>query len=189
MGIKLSPMEVKNFRASWLKTLTRPILFSLFFLWLIYDDEGLSSLYQYLVAFWGVAIVRVVYIFMRRGVETYQLDADGFSISRWQGKVPWAYVDRVLTYPTPLDTYICFMLKDGQQPKSNLPWPSGLLDKLNSELDRGEVWLSTSNYGDTHDDMLNATFDAFCAAVPDAVREEKECRAPTGHEEGSPNNA
>ncbi len=40
------------------------------------------------------------------------------------------------------------------------------------------MWVSTSIYPDQHFDMLNATFDAFCTAIPDAVREEKECRAP-----------
>ena len=182
-------MKAKIFRASWKRTLLLPTFVSAFMLWLLYDSEYRSDLYQYVLVFWILVIARLLYIFFIRGVETYQIDDDGFTISRWAGKVPWTRVKRILTYPTPLNTYICFMLCDGQQPKSNLPWPSGLLDKLNSELDRGEIWLSTSNYEDTRNDILNTTFDAFCAAVPDAVREENECRVPKGHEEGSRSNA
>ncbi|MBO6506094.1 MAG: hypothetical protein JJ850_03460 [Kordiimonadaceae bacterium] len=174
-------MNSITYRATWLKTLALPTMLTLVLVG-AFDSERnrIETLYVVLI-FWLIAMIRLLYIVLHRGLDSYSVDQDGFTFSRWKGQIRWESIDKIMSYSTPINTYIYFSLKDGNQPQSNRPWPSGLFDRLGSAVDRGEVWVSTSSFNEKHATMLEATFDAFCAAIPGAVREEKECRAPSAH--------
>ncbi len=128
-GHRVRLMASITFRASWFRSLLLPVFLTVFVLVSLESGRFQPQALYFLAVFWLVAIGRLLYIFLRKGRDTFTVDADGFVDSRWKGKMRWENVERILSYPTSLNTYICFMLKGGQQPKSNRPWPSGLFDR------------------------------------------------------------
>ncbi len=141
-------------------------------LWLEKPD---SSIAGFAAPLGLLMLLWTLYITVTRGAETFSINHDGFSISRWDETVPWSQVQKIMTYPTPFKKYIWFLLKDGIPIDENRPWPRRLLRKLNPITSNGEVWLSTSIYPYKHEDMLGVVFDAFSEAVPNVIRTEKEC--------------
>ena len=167
-------MTERLFQASSLRMLAGPLVFFVLIslLWSAKPDSLIAGIGLTLGL---IILLRTLYITVTRGAETFSINHGGFSVSRWDEMVPWNRVQKIMTYPTPLNKYILFYLVDSVVITQNRSWPSGLLGRLNSAAGNGEIWVSTSIYPDEHEDMLSAVFDAYSAAVPNVIRTEKEC--------------
>lgn len=165
-----------TYRASVARTLVFSVAwlgFALGLYWL--QDEGSAVFYAAIVTT-SVVLMWTIYRLFIRGPEQYFLTVQGFSVSRWRKPISWDQVERVLSYTTPVNKHICFVLKDGVVAEPEAGLLGRLVGKINSFFGYGEVWVCTSEYPDQHSDMLKETFDTFCAMVPSVERTDKECK-------------
>lgn len=177
MGFGLDIMAERTFRASAVRTMAGPVIMGVLISLSGFRPPEPLLISKIAALAVAIVILRRIYVMAKRGVETFELNDAGFSLSKWEGRINWSDVNRIMTYSSPFQSHIVFFLKDVTVAEPLLPWYRKLLSIYSRRPETGEVWVSTSLYPDKHADILSATFDAFSAAVPGSTRTEKECRA------------